>query len=365
MSASSVERSGLATVGRATRRLVLTLMELRQIGLQFIDHELPELVLCGDQSAGKSSLMSGIAEINLPTGDTMCTQCPTNIKTSKAETWSCTVSLQDQYRFKPRTHIAKGEQEFPGWEERKDKIETRYFTTITNPTGLERVLKWAQIALLNPSQDYKSFVPDSEDFYEEERTRQDPDHEEEARFSPNVILVEISGPGLEPLSFFDLPGLFQRAKTEEQQYLVPVFEALTEKYVKHKNALIICAITMKNDPGLSRTTAVIAKCNATDRCIGVLTMPDKLGSSDYDNILREKTYKLPHGYFVTKQPGKHSRIQPGPDYHVLARQEEEEFFRTDEKWREGGEWSHFRNRCGTTALSKYLSKAFAKLILAR
>jgi len=365
MSSSPVEKGGLATVGRATKRLVLTLQELRGIGLKSIDHELPELVLCGDQSAGKSSLMSGIAEINLPTGDSMCTKCPTNIKTLKADSWSCKISLQNQYKPTSRSNMTNEVSEFPGWQERKDKIETHHFTTIYQQSELEQVLKWAQIALLNPSQDYTSFIPGSDGFDEEERIRQDPDHKEKVRFSPNVILVEISGPGLEPLSFFDLPGLFQTAEDAESQYLVPLFEALTEKYVKHPNALIICAVAMRIDPGLSRTKAVIANCNAEDRCIGVLTMPDILGSSDYDNILKEKTFILPHGYFVTKRPGKNSRIPRGDNYHSLARKEEDEFFNSDENWREGGPWARFRHRCGIATLQEYLSKAFAKLILAR
>jgi len=295
----------------------------------------------------------------------MCTQCPTNIKTSSGKEWTCKVSLQEQYTFIPGKHQWDDSQEFPNWRP-METIETNEFKTIADESDLEAILTWAQIALLNPSQDYKNFIPGSEGYIVRQQIREnDPNHKEEARFSPNVILVEITGPGLPDLSFFDLPGLFQTAEDPELQYLVRVFEALTVKYVKHEKALIICAITMANDPGLSRTKAVIGQCNADNRCIGVLTMPDKLSSDDYDNILNQRTFVLPHGYFVTKRPGKDSDRLRGPNYHTLAHEEEQHFFNTDDRWRDGGEWEKFRDRCGTATISKYLSKEFGKSILQR
>jgi hypothetical protein len=126
---------------------------------------------------------------------------------------------------------------------------------------------------------------------------------------------------------------------------------------------------MQNDPGLSKTKAIISKHKADNRCIGVLTMPDRLQSDsahkDYDKILKGETYVLrPHGYFVTRQPGANTKLQ-GPTYHIDARKEEENFFNSDKLWAPNGEWSNFRSRCGTETIQKYLSKQFANLILER
>lgn len=79
--------ASLELVGEKVSLLVNAIEELRKLGLKEIDTELPELVLVGDQSAGKSSLMGAIAEINLPKDKGMCTRCPANIKTSSADTW--------------------------------------------------------------------------------------------------------------------------------------------------------------------------------------------------------------------------------------------------------------------------------------
>ncbi|PVH87753.1 P-loop containing nucleoside triphosphate hydrolase protein [Cadophora sp. DSE1049] len=349
---------GLAIVGRDAKRLIDTIEKLKQIGLQSVDTELPELVLVGDQSAGKSSLMGAIAEINLPKGQSMCTRCPTNIKTSQADTWRCVVSLQLSYlRQKTRPNV-----EFPGWVKSDRPMETKAFMTITHKAHLEQALQMAQIALLNPSQDVRSFIQGTEEY--EQRYRTGP-HTDEAKFSPNVISVEICGPGLPNLSFYDLPGLFQAAEDNTQEYLIKVFENLTRKYILHKNALIICTITMQNDPGLSRTKAVIGHCKAENRCIGVLTMPDRLQTStahsDYDNIFKKKKFVLPLGYFVTKQPGSDAKLD-FERYHDEAKKQEMDFFSTDPLWREGGEWHSYRDICGTEAIQKYLSKQFASLI---
>jgi GTPase SAR1 family protein len=52
--------------------------------------ELPELVLVGDQSSGKSSLMSALARLNLPTSSGVSTRCPFHIRmsSSKDSHWS-------------------------------------------------------------------------------------------------------------------------------------------------------------------------------------------------------------------------------------------------------------------------------------
>ncbi|KAL2069544.1 hypothetical protein VTL71DRAFT_14223 [Oculimacula yallundae] len=349
--------SGLEVVGRNVKKLVETIDKLKRIGLKSIDAQLPELVLVGDQSAGKSSLMGAIAEINLPKGQSMCTRCPTNIRTSSSETWTCVISLQISYHY--QAHKGR-DQKFPHWAE-NEELETLPFMEITDKTELEQALRCAQKAILNPSQDHQLFVPRS----------YGPSHLpeiDEARFSPNVIAVAIAGPGLPDLSFYDLPGLFQAAEAEEQKYLIKVFDNLTAKYIKHENALIICAMTMQNDPGISKTKGFVGNLKANNRCIGVLTMPDRIQNEtvahqDYTKILENTAFVLqPHGYFVTKQPGPNSRAE-GSKYHEIARQEEKEFFETSSLWGPGGEWHKFNHRCGTATIQEYLSKVFARQIL--
>ncbi|KAF4635793.1 hypothetical protein G7Y89_g2297 [Cudoniella acicularis] len=358
--ASSEPGKGLEIVGKKVKILVDAIEELRKLGLREIDTELPELVLVGDQSAGKSSLMSAIAEINLPKSHGKCTKCVANIKTSPADTWSCKVSLHEYYDYSPTKkgpHAVTKAHPFGPWIENHGELSIKDFTTITQKSEFENVLLWAQRAILNPHTDYRAFVPGTG------LIAQKGIHEDEAGFSPNIISLEISGPNLPALSFYDLPGLFQYAPKPEEQYLIKAFENLVSKYIVHKNALILCAIPMSSDPSNSKSSALVGQLKAEHRCIGVLTMPDlfpeNARSNEYDALLHGRAHKLPRGYFVTKQPGADFEVQ-GADYHIRAREEEKHFFQTNGRWT--GEWSKFLDHCGTEAIQNYLSQEMARQI---
>lgn len=66
----------LKSIGKHLKKFNDTLSSLQQMGVQHDVNNLPELVLVGDQSSGKSSLMSAISQIILPRSDGVCTRCP-------------------------------------------------------------------------------------------------------------------------------------------------------------------------------------------------------------------------------------------------------------------------------------------------
>jgi GTP-binding protein EngB required for normal cell division len=361
-SAAPSAETGLHIVGHRVQVLVDAIQDFREFG---VDHvvQLPELVLVGDQSAGKSSLMGALAEIHLPQSAGCCTRCPAHIKTTPAETWTCKISLEREYSYEPLSgrpieskHVTKNNP-FPPWN--LQELEVKPFVTIREKSQLEEALKWAQIATLNHNKHHSLYIPGTDNFIGDETT--------EAKFSPNVVSVEISGPGLVPLSFYDLPGIFQNAGQKEDQYLVKVVENLALKYIGRPQALIICALPMSADPATSRTAKVIVDQNAASRCIGVLTKADQLqeGQSvaEFENMLKGIDYQLGHGYYVTKQPGHSSEHIPKENYHAIARTEEETFFST--KWPWSFEWSEFRSRFGTSNLAHALSQKFAAQIVKR
>jgi len=247
---------------------------------------------------------------------------------------------------------------FPPWKETELKVKD--FMLITDKSQLEEALKWAQIAILNPSKSHKIYIPDRDNnlFVRNE--------EAEAKFSPNVVFVEMSGPALAPLSFFDLPGIFQNPGQREDSYLVSVVENLAKKYIKHQQALVIWALPMSADPATSRTGKVILDLKAEARTIGVLTKADclQLGHSDlqFRELLQGRAHVVGHGYFVTKQPAQLSRkVDYDANYHKKARADEEMFFGTQNPWAES--WYEFQNRFGTRNLQHALSQKFAAQIV--
>lgn len=96
----------------------------------------------------------------------MCTRCPLHIRliSSKTDHWSCTVSLQQDYDFKPfpdrkpRVSDVTKTNPFPPWAKMSHR-DIKPFKTIYDPSQIEEVLRWAQIAILNHNQSYEAFVP--------------------------------------------------------------------------------------------------------------------------------------------------------------------------------------------------------------
>ncbi len=92
-----------SAIGDKVKELNDTLAELQTLGIQQDVNNLPELVLVGDQSTGKSSLMSAFSGICLPQAEGTCTRCPTHIRLSQNPRWHCKISLQEEYKYEPPT----------------------------------------------------------------------------------------------------------------------------------------------------------------------------------------------------------------------------------------------------------------------
>ncbi|KAK8118225.1 dynamin family protein [Apiospora kogelbergensis] len=316
-----------------------TVGELQQLGIQHVA-ELPELVMVGDQSSGKSSLMSGLAELNLPRSGGVCTRCPIHIRLSRNRepVWQCTVSLQLDYDYCPTGPIKKSDvtkaNPFPPWV-KKSHRETRSFKTIFDKAEIEEVLRWAQVAILNHSRSSELFVP-GEGAYAKETRLEDAATETEAQFSPNIVALEVKGPSLPDLSFYDLPGVFLAPSKEEDEYIVQVVKNLTSHYVRRERAIIMWALPMNHDPENSISLGIIRDARAQNRTIGIMTKADLIQDPPaWLAILRGEKHRVGQGYFITSRP---------QDEHLeSATQWEEHFFHTGpSNW--PNEFQHFQDR---------------------
>ncbi|KAI0445926.1 P-loop containing nucleoside triphosphate hydrolase protein [Xylaria telfairii] len=349
-------------IGNKLKECNDTLGDIQMLGVSHVA-VLPELVLVGDQSSGKSSLMSALARLNLPTSNGICTRCPFHIRmsSSKDSHWSCTVSLQQEYDYHPpanraikQTDVTK-RKPFPPWEP-KLAIETVVFKTIyeNDPIGIDTILRWAQVAALNPSQNPEQFVP-GEGSYARETNLEDAKQLTEARFSPNVVFLEMKGPDFPDLSFYDLPGLFQIAEDRVDDYLVDVVENLTRKYVNREEAIILLALPMDHDLDNSKTLRVIRELNAESRTFGVLTKADRRDFNMPDTItywravLDEKKQRVKQaGFYITSLP-------PDQPLDNLVAWEETFFNANVSSWPR--EFDDYAGRCGVNRLRCHITKA--------
>jgi hypothetical protein len=76
---NAVTTSSLQALQSADQRKVMDIVDkLRRTGLSGIV-ELPQLVVCGDQSSGKSSVLEAITEIPFPRKENLCTRFATEV----------------------------------------------------------------------------------------------------------------------------------------------------------------------------------------------------------------------------------------------------------------------------------------------
>ncbi|KAK5658095.1 hypothetical protein OQA88_2651 [Cercophora sp. LCS_1] len=353
--------------GQKLKEINDALGELQLLGVQHVA-DLPELVLVGDQSSGKSSLMSAIAGLALPRSSGTCTRCPIHIRVSRAEEWSCRVYLKMDYRYVPRDHpITRDDvttsDPFPPWRKLESGFMERFeFKTVRDrfdSEEIENVIRCAQVAILHPSMGHESFVPKLKgEALEEVRTRHRDfiaakERQPEAQFSPNTVALEVKGPDLADLNFYDLPGVFMSAKRDEDMFLERVVRNLTCAYVARPNAIILWAVPMNQDTDNSYAFKLIRETKAVERCVGVCTKADLLPERSSDNwlsLLSGLAHQTGHNYFITSRQGD--------DLQNQNAREEAFFNRTADGI--GGQWpmefDAFKERCGVEKLKAYLSR---------
>ena len=155
--------------------------------------------------------------------------------------------------------------------------------------------------------------------------------------------------------------MINQAEILEEEYLVKLVANLAKSYIKTENCINLLAMPMTDDAANSTASKLVQELNAQSRTIGVLTKPDRVQSGEslaqWIDILNGKKFKLGHGYFVVKN-------NPDPRVsHLVARQEEDRFFKDNEPWTEI--LSSHQDRFGTLNLQQALSKRLTAEIRTR
>ncbi|KAK2871630.1 hypothetical protein FQN49_002983 [Arthroderma sp. PD_2] len=338
------------------KAVVKKIQDLRHLGIENHGLPLPKIVVVGDQSVGKSSLIEGMSEIKVPRSAGCCTRCPLEINLSESDSpdspWTCRVLLMKKYIFDSsgRAQRATNAKPLGPWIEQDP--EELHFSTLTDKAMLQEHLKWAQLATLNPGRSHNDFIPGEDQETDSTYTQ--------VKFSPNVVRLDITGPGFPNLSFYDLPGVINVAEIDEERYLVALVENLVKDYIRAPNCIVLLTLPMTDDATNSSAARIIRDIpGARQRTVGVLTKPDRVEhrqGDEYDQwreILRGDKFSTGHGYYV---------VQNNPDPrvgHATAREEENHFF-SHPPWQT--ELVEYTSRFGTRRLQAALSKILLKVI---
>ncbi|KAL9562148.1 hypothetical protein ACKAV7_013692 [Fusarium commune] len=201
---------------------------------------LPQIIVVGDQSAGKSSVLEAISHVRFPVQGNLCTRFATELIFRRANETRIDVSV----RFEDRSKPAKRFQRAGFREDDLGDIITEAKECMGfGKAGME--------------------------------------------FSKDVLRLEIEGPKMYPLSLVDLPGFFHVATENQSISGKETVDQLVESYMRQKNSIILVVITANNN--LANHLALQKTKNIDPerrRTIGVITKPD-LTRPGYD---AEKEY---------------------------------------------------------------------------
>ena len=214
--------------------------QIRKCGLEGV-LSLPQIVVCGDQSAGKSSVLEALTEIPFPRNDNLCTRFATEIILRRALVDKISV------RVIPAPNRSSEEQEaVKGFEE-----------SITNFDDLPKIMEKAMTVM---------------------GINNGPSGESETQaFAKDVLSLEIEGPLRPQLTLVDLPGLFANKTLQTSESDSVLVAEITDYYISQQRTICLPVISALNDYANQKIlTKVRAVDPEGDRTLGIITKPDRL-----------------------------------------------------------------------------------------
>lgn len=282
--------------------------ELRSLG---ISHhiDLPQIIVCGDQSSGKSSVLEALSGLRFPRKDNLCT------------------------RFAIEVILRRG------------IAENVDISVVPNPT-----------ATRNNGDDIVDFHKEHVDIHDMELLIDEASKAlgidgTSKKFSNDILRFEVTGPKQPQLTLVDLPGLFQAGNKAQSEEDLKAVTDLVLSYMEKTRSIILAVVSAKNDFANQIVTKYARQLDPHGyRTLGVITKPDTLhvGSESeiaFLELAENKDVQLHHGWHVVKNRDFDTRTASADE-----RDEAEKDFFTQ------GIWMNLpRNQVGITSLRPRLS----------
>ncbi|KAH6648581.1 P-loop containing nucleoside triphosphate hydrolase protein [Truncatella angustata] len=217
--------------------LMDTIDKLRSKGIsRYVD--LPQIVVCGDQSSGKSSVLQAISGMSFPIKDNLCTRFATELilRHVPDAPEKCKVSIQ------------------PGNDRSaEERIKLEQFNYSAAPKEIDIS------ALVEKAKMHMSLG------------------EESKTFSSDILRIEVIGPAQPNLTIVDLPGLFRAGNKEQSAEDADTVRELVRTYMSKSLSIILAVVSAKSDFALQEVTQLARKIDRHGhRTIGLITKPDTL-----------------------------------------------------------------------------------------
>ncbi|KAK5313210.1 hypothetical protein LTR70_007727 [Exophiala xenobiotica] len=257
--------------------------DLRSQGIsRFID--LPQIIVCGDQSSGKSSVLEAVSGLRFPTKDALCTRFATELILRRhTEVASKVTIVPDANRPE------KEKEQLQNFQSEDNVYEN--LGTITEDASEAMGLDGSS-----------------------------------KNFSLDVLRIELSGPEQPHLTLVDLPGLFHVGSKSQSDADAEAVKSLVTGYMQKSRSIILAVVSAKNDFNNQIITKYAKDFdNDGQRTLGVITKPDTLpagsdSEKQFFELAENKDVKFRLGWHVLKNRSYEERDCSNEERHLLEKQ---------------------------------------------
>ncbi|KAH7344294.1 Dynamin family protein [Pyrenochaeta sp. MPI-SDFR-AT-0127] len=306
---------GLQTTKSSRRLNQIDRVRAKGVG----DHiALPQLVVCGDQSAGKSSVLEGITGIPFPRQEGLCTRFATEII----------------LRHQPGTN----------------RITAKVLPSASR-TEDDRLRMASCEWQLSSFDDLPGVIEKAATLMgigEQSATTKT----ESPSFASDVLRLEVVGDTGLHLTVVDLPGLISVSENPEDMRIV---ENLVDRYLESTRTIILAVVPAYNDID---TQGIIQRARkfdkAGERTVGIITKPDLINKGTESRVAslakNMDRVKLKLGFFIVKNP---TPLELSEGVSRARREQQEMEFFNSSPW---VEQNLDKRRVGTEKLRQYLQR---------
>ncbi|KAL4814658.1 P-loop containing nucleoside triphosphate hydrolase protein [Aspergillus spinulosporus] len=251
--------------------------KLRELGISD-SVSLPQLVVVGDQSSGKSSLLEGLTGLSFPVSSDLCTRFVTQIVLRRA----------------PQKEAGAKITIIPGPSSQLDRALQKKLKRFKRVLRADEFGREEFGRVFNEAAEIMGVPgPNTTDLENIDK-----------RFADDILKIELSGPEHHHLSVVDSPGLFHnptKYQTEEDKSII---RGLIKKYITDKRTIILAVMDARNNLA---NQGVFAMERAADpagkRTVGIITKCDAVEEGDEAGVIRiakNQVEKLTHGWFAVR-----------------------------------------------------------------
>lgn len=222
------------------------------------EYKLPKVIVIGNESTGKSSLLENITKCQLfPRDSKLCTRCPIHVRMTNGPS----KYVISYYEPLTKEEIIEEKLKLEKILVTKSKLTDEVKTAKSNRTLIKKVVL-DKNNIYSVVLEYMNKIPLDTISYDE-------------------LMIDITDNDVPTFEFYDLPGI----RTYPLETATTTIN-LCRKYLADKNSIVLCVVPATTTRLTScQSIALITEMNMQHNCILALTMADRLQSENIEELL--------------------------------------------------------------------------------